>query len=70
MGKPNIKKDQEGDGAPGGSASEPSETPEGVTSRRTNQEGPTLTDIMQAITATREALEMKMDTLATGVGIL
>ena len=32
--------------------------------------GPSLTDIMQAITASREALETKIDTLATDMGLL
>ncbi|KAJ1104621.1 hypothetical protein NDU88_002031 [Pleurodeles waltl] len=32
--------------------------------------GPTLRDILQAITATREALETKIDTLATDLGLL
>ena len=33
-------------------------------------EGPSLTDIMQAINASREALESKIDTLATDMGLL
>ena len=70
MGKPHKKKDQEGDGALGGGASESYERSDDSISRNSTQEGPTLTDIMQAITATREALEAKMDTLATDMGIL
>ena len=33
-------------------------------------EGPPLADILQAITSSREALETKIDTLATAMGLL
>ena len=70
MGKPSRKKDQEGEGTSGGNISEPSERVDGTAARRPSSEGPTLADIMQAITASREALETKIDTLATDMGIL
>ena len=44
---------------------------EGAVMRNTEvKEGPSLADIMQAIKASREALESKIDTLATDMGLL
>ena len=70
MGNITRKKDTECGGTfPGGSLL-PSQMTETIAARGTAPEGPTLTDILQVIIASREVLEIKIDTLAMDMGIL
>ncbi|KAJ1109849.1 hypothetical protein NDU88_007207 [Pleurodeles waltl] len=71
MGKPGKKKDTIGDaGAQWGCpASPPTKSPR-VGEDEGLSEGPSLGDIMQAITFSRESLETKIDSLVVDLGLL